>query len=130
MSTKYYRLLSNMEGRSDSEWSTTFSEIEEVMKSKLPPSAAKFSSWWANRPVAQGRIWLSAGWRVANVDLEEQRVTFVRFVEPAETGDRSKYPLARARSKALGLLTVAEAKAGLAMNFGVSVSRIQIVVRL
>lgn len=130
MSTKYYRLLSHLEGRNDKEWVAKFSEIEEVIGSKLPSSAAKFPSWWANRPLAQGRIWLSAGWRVTKVDLEEQRVIFIRFADPADTSDGSRYSAAKGRSKALGSLTVAEAKAGLAINFGVAVSRIRIVVHL
>lgn len=130
MSTKYLRLLSHLEGRSENEWSTTFEEIEGIIKSNLPKSARVYSAWWANRPMAQGRFWLTAGWRVTKVDLEAGTVLFCRFADPTGTADGSRYSLAKVRSKTLGSLTIAEAKAGLAMNFGVPVTRIQIIVRL
>jgi len=58
----------------------TFKEIEEIVGSELPSSARRHSSWWANDSVshAQSREWLDAGWRKAQINMAEQRVTFVR----------------------------------------------------
>jgi len=128
--SKYYRLITALEDRTDKEWTAKFSEIEDIIGNKLPMSASTYQAWWANRPQAQGRIWLRAGWRVTKVDLEDKQVTFIRFADPSDTADGSRYTATKARAKALGSLTVAEAKAGLAMNFGVPITKIKIVVHL
>lgn len=128
MPSKYYRLSEHLQERNDREWVASFAEIEKLIGRSLPASARQYHSWWANRPLAQGHTWLSAGWRVTQPDLEKEQVTFICFADPNADGSRSA--ASRAKSRKLGSLTVAEAKAGLAANFGVPVSRISITVRL
>jgi hypothetical protein len=60
-----------------------FSDVEKVINAQLPPAAKQYRTWWANdsSPRARAQIWLDAGWRVSNLSITDQRVTFVRMVE-------------------------------------------------
>ena len=59
----------------------TFEEIEAIIDGELPGSAHRHSAWWADDTVshAQSREWLDAGWREGQLNMTEQRVTFVRI---------------------------------------------------
>lgn len=59
---------------------TTFEEIENILKTKLPDSARQHRSWWANDSVGhvQSQQWLAAGWRVAGINMAEENITFSR----------------------------------------------------
>ena len=58
-----------------------FHQIEEIIKYELPNSARSHRTWWSNDPVAQphSEQWLESGWRISNVNVSEQKVTFVRI---------------------------------------------------
>ena len=71
-----HRHLSNLEGR---EWSTTFREIERIIDADLPDSAHIYREWWANdRTHTQAMAWMTAGWKLASVDLRTESVVFGR----------------------------------------------------
>jgi CBS domain-containing protein len=55
-----------------------FQDLEALLSQELPRSAREHRSWWANDSTShvQALAWLRAGWRVADVDLETQEVTF------------------------------------------------------
>lgn len=60
----------------------TFKEIEKKI-GKLPPSAKKFHTWWANNrtpkaPCRHSRVWLSRGFITTKVDLKKGEVYFIR----------------------------------------------------
>jgi hypothetical protein len=56
----------------------TYREIEEIIGSKLPPSASQYDAWWANdKTHTQAKSWLSNGWKKEQVDLGK-KVVFVR----------------------------------------------------
>jgi CBS domain-containing protein len=59
-----------------------FERIESELDVELPPSARQHRSWWANDHTShvQSLAWLSAGWRVEDVDLSSERVVFRRTV--------------------------------------------------
>lgn len=59
----------------------TFHEIERLIGGSLPPSARENRSWWGNDSTrhSQAEQWLSAGWRVDEVDRERGRVVFARI---------------------------------------------------
>ena len=61
----------------------TFNQIEEILGGALPAFAREHRSWWANDSVShpQSRRWLEVGWRVANVSLAEEVVTYSRIEE-------------------------------------------------
>jgi hypothetical protein len=61
----------------------TFQDVETIIQDTLPPSARKHRNWWANDSVGhtQSQQWLEVGWRVSNVNLSEEKVTFSRIGE-------------------------------------------------
>jgi hypothetical protein len=54
-------------------------EIEGIIGDNLPISASRSAEWWSN---SKGRPWAAVGWNVANVDLNNRTVTFIRVVVP------------------------------------------------
>ena len=67
----------------------SFDDIVHIAKVQLPPSAYDHPAWWANdsKSHVQAKAWLDAGYKTENVDLESQRVEFVR-VEQKPRGVR------------------------------------------
>jgi len=58
----------------------TFAEIEAIIGDRLPESAREHQSWWDNNPdTYPAQLWLDAGWRKAQLDMAEERVTFARL---------------------------------------------------
>jgi hypothetical protein len=65
----------------------SFSEIENLLKSKLPPSARKHQAWWANDAEhghVQAKAWLSVGWRRKRLSLTEESLAFERQASSAK----------------------------------------------
>lgn len=66
----------------DSEGNTvelSFSEIERILKRKLPKSAREHRAWWANtKSHSHAKAWMTPEWRVHPVVMPEEKVTFVR----------------------------------------------------
>ncbi len=62
----------------------SFAEIERVIGSKLPPSAAAHRAWWSNNPLnnVMTKAWLAAGYESEQVDLNARKLVF-RRVAPA-----------------------------------------------
>src|SRR4051812_47732729 len=119
--SKYLNLTNHLASRDDEMWQASFNDVEEAMRASLPESARVYAAWWANQGRAQSLAWEGAGWKTMNVDVENERVTFV-YVAGRE--DRSIPPTIEAPK-----LTIAKAKAGLAANFNVPVDAIEIVIR-
>ena len=118
--SKYMRLtefLRSLSHDGETEWTPSFDEIEEVLGEPLPPSARQHRPWWANQGRAHSLAWEGAGWKTASVDVENEELTFFYSGEEqqADTG--------------VAKLTIAEAKAGLAANFGVPADAIEIMIR-
>lgn len=117
--SKYFRLtdfLRSLADDGETEWSPSFDEVEEVLGEQLPASARQHRPWWANQGRAHSLSWEGAGWKTANVDVENEELTFLHTGEERAETDVPK-------------LTIAEAKAGLAANFGVPVDAIEIMIR-
>jgi hypothetical protein len=57
----------------------TFSEIERILKSKLPVSK-KHRAWWSNNPDnnVMTRAWLAAGYETEAVDIASGKLVFRR----------------------------------------------------
>lgn len=55
-----------------------FSRIEGIIGKDLPASAQQSSEWWKNTNSSQAKAWLSIGWKVKEVNLEEGTVIFTR----------------------------------------------------
>ncbi|MEQ8756258.1 MAG: helix-turn-helix transcriptional regulator [Coleofasciculus sp. G1-WW12-02] len=76
--SKYQPLWAFLQESNQDEVILTFAEIEKLMNDTLPDSARKKRAWWSNRSkgALQANAWMEAGYRVEDVDLEQQRVTF------------------------------------------------------
>lgn len=61
----------------------TLDQIEAILGTELPPTARRHRSWWANDSVGhvQSQQWLEVGWRVSDLNLSNNQVTFTRIVE-------------------------------------------------
>lgn len=63
----------------ESSYSMAFGAIGKVLGKPLPQSAYDHRAWWANtQSHAQALAWLTAGWKVDHVDLDAEKVSFVR----------------------------------------------------
>ena len=58
----------------------TFPELEKIIGDTLPPAARKHRAWWSNshKRHVQASAWLAVGWRVKQVDLSGETVSFER----------------------------------------------------
>lgn len=76
--SKYWSLFDHLRRNQQDELTMTFSEIETLLGSDLPPSARSHRGWWSNRSVGavQAAAWMEAGYHVEEIDLEEESVTF------------------------------------------------------
>lgn len=71
-------------------WRPTFLELERILDFKLPGTARKNAAWWekeAGGAARHAHAWADAGWKVQSVDLEKERVTFVRGDTPLPEDD-------------------------------------------
>ncbi len=76
--SKYQPLLEYLCGSNEGEVTLTFAQIETLMNEALPESARSKRAWWSNRSkgALQASAWMEAGYRVEDVDLDRQQVTF------------------------------------------------------
>ena len=61
----------------------TFQEVESVIGGPLPASARRHRPWWANDATghAHAHAWLEAGYRTERVDMEGEKLVFVRAAD-------------------------------------------------
>lgn len=83
--SRYARLALYLQGQSGATETIAlpFRKIEEILGGRLPDSARVHRAWWANdtRSHIQARQWLDVGWRVSDISINEERVTFTRMRE-------------------------------------------------
>jgi hypothetical protein len=77
---KYAGLGEFLSSQAVAEVPMTFTEIERVTGSKLPPSAHKHRPWWSNNPKnsVMTKVWLDAGFETERVDMAGQKLVFRR----------------------------------------------------
>lgn len=74
-----------------SELTLSFSEIEEIIGDRLPDSAYKQKGWWSNiRGRLPSEAWLTVGWIVKEVNLEDRTVVFIREKPLTSAKDNNK----------------------------------------
>ncbi|MBK9053667.1 MAG: helix-turn-helix transcriptional regulator [Chloroflexi bacterium] len=78
--SKYYPLYLYLSQSGQDELTLTVSDIEALLADPLPESAWTQRAWWSNRhsASAQAAAWLDAGYRLVNLDLTADRITFRR----------------------------------------------------
>ena len=105
--SKYGSLGQFLKGRREEQVPMTFSEIERIIGARLPPSAHKHRPWWSNNAAnsALTRVWLEAGYKSEQVDMEGGKLVFRRIQERPAFPAFGKHPL---RGALKGLLRIAE----------------------
>ena len=75
-----YRYLSNYLLKSGKDViELTFSQIEEILQAKLPPSARQNRTMWANTKTHSNALsWMNVGYYTADLDMENETVKFER----------------------------------------------------
>jgi len=74
---KYYPLYEYLLAQSqETTCELPFTEVEDILKATLPPSARKTRAWWANTLTTQSEAWLSAEWVVDYVNFPAGLVVF------------------------------------------------------
>jgi hypothetical protein len=78
--SKYATLGDFLRRQKADEIPMTFDWIEKVSGAKLPPSAKRYRAWWSNnsRNSVITKVWLEAGFKSAQVDVEKGRLVFRR----------------------------------------------------
>jgi hypothetical protein len=79
--TMYSPLRDYLEAQERDYITLSFDDVAKIIGRRLPDSAYNHRPWWANqssKPSSQSSAWMGAGWRVEDVSLTAERVTFVR----------------------------------------------------
>lgn len=74
--SKYQKLADHLSSMEEERVTLTFTDIETIVGTALPDSARTHRAWWANSGQPQSRVWVDAGWKVEQVNFEEQSVQF------------------------------------------------------
>ncbi len=103
---KYLLLEKYLHDQTSDEVRMTFNEIEQVIGTKLPPSARTHRAWWSNNSSnsVMTRAWLNAGFRSEQVDLEQRKLVFRRIA--ARISIRRDKAMAEAPQEFLSQTTV------------------------
>ena len=79
------------------EWNTSFKEMEAILGFSLPVSARLHRPWWANQKLSNGHshawAWLAAGWKTAAVELDREKLVFIRLTPSVSTVGRTRIDL-------------------------------------
>ncbi|MDP8915978.1 MAG: hypothetical protein M3M95_02000 [Pseudomonadota bacterium] len=75
---KYDPLAERLGRARDKEVRLSFAEIEQVIGAELPKGAREKRGWWADSDGAHAAAWTSAGFKVEEVDLDSESVTYKR----------------------------------------------------
>ena len=106
--TKYAPLTHHLATRHEPRISMDFAEIERLLGFPLPRSARMHRPWWANSDHGhvQSRAWLNAGYESRDVDLDAEKLEFVRLnaVVPHAAKRQGDHPLWGAWA---GMITIA-----------------------
>lgn len=81
--SKYAPLGDYLRVATGNELTLTFSQIEQIIATELPPSALKHDEWWQNSTPGvdshvQALAWMTTGWRKSRVDRAARYVVFSR----------------------------------------------------
>lgn len=94
--SKYAPLADFLRRQHGDQVSMTFSQIEKITGTKLPASA-RYRAWWSNNATnsVMTKVWLDAGFRSEQVDMEHRRLVFrrVREAPPIASSAGDQHPL-------------------------------------
>lgn len=110
--SKYARLGDYLKQQNKERVPMTFGEIERITGVKLPRSA-RYRAWWSNNDFNSvlTKVWLAAGYRSEQVDMEAGKLVFTRIHETKERlssfGKESGAPFHPAYGAMKGLIRIA-----------------------
>ena len=85
---KYHRLYRHLCDLPAQPWRTNFTEVESILRFKLPASARRHRPWWANQTRGNGHshalAWITAGWKTAKVDMVAETLVFRPSKRPGD----------------------------------------------
>lgn len=92
--SKYEALTKHLSKRAERRVPMSFADLEKLLGFPLPSSARAHRPWWANsvHGHVQARGWLDAGFQSEQVDLEKERLVFVRLNETGATSADETQP--------------------------------------
>ncbi len=78
--SKYDPLTSHLATQHSKLVPMTFAEIEQQLGFSLPSSSRNHRAWWSNNPSnnVMTKAWLAAGYETAQVDLDHEKLMFVK----------------------------------------------------
>lgn len=79
MAGAYHGLERHLAGVPERRVTLSFQRIEDLIGDRLPRSARTDHTWWANSSDpsrVQARAWMNVGWKVDEVNLTTESVTF------------------------------------------------------
>jgi hypothetical protein len=81
---KYSPLGDYLRAQQRDEVPMTFAQIEHIIGSELPNSH-RYRAWWSNNSFnsVMTKVWLDAGFRSADVDIEKRRLVFRKIAGKA-----------------------------------------------
>lgn len=87
--SKYEPLGAYLKSKGTAAVPMTFAEIERVVGESLPHSKT-IRAWWSNNPSnnVMTKVWLAAGYKTEQVDIEGQKLVFAR-TEPDDGNGNS-----------------------------------------
>lgn len=73
----------------------TFAELENLLGFALPNSSRRHRAWWANNPTGHvnAQAWHEAGYQSTDVDLERERLVFVKLNTSRGSPPESRHPI-------------------------------------
>jgi len=85
--SKYEPLREYLADNRDGPICMTFSEIEELIRERLPASARRHRTWWSNNPLnsAIARAWLDAGFKSSAVNMDSKKLVFLKTPKADES---------------------------------------------
>jgi len=96
---KYTALADYLRAQEGNEVSMTFTQIERLIGTRLPPSH-RYRAWWSNNSFnsVMTKAWLDAGFESSNVNMKERKLVFRRIVPRRKAFETEKSIEAERRS--------------------------------
>jgi hypothetical protein len=119
MASKYDPLADFLDKQRTHEIEVTFKELETKLGFKLPASS-RYPAWWSNNPFnsVMTQVWLDAGWKTRNVDVDGRKLTFYRVATlgakegSKRSGGEDALDLSRLKPVARSVLIVLAKRSG------------------
>ncbi len=91
--SKYEPLGAYLKSKGTAVVPMTFAEIERVIGEALPRSKT-IRAWWSNNPDnnVMTKVWLAAGFKTEQVDIEGQKLVFTRTTQTNGSGPQGGPP--------------------------------------